>query len=134
MPVGRVPAIFRAPLDEYNRQYDISGYRKFLPTIATSQGAAMPLVKIQEKGQVTLPAKIRHEVGLNSGDLVMIEKEGDRIVLIPQAVVARDPVTDAAITEGLEDIRAGRVTPAFPTMEALEAWLRSDEGKKFSKS
>jgi AbrB family looped-hinge helix DNA binding protein len=94
----------------------------------------MPLVKIQEKGQVTLPAKIRHAVGLNSGDLVMIEKEGDRIVLIPQAVVARDPVTDAAIAEGLEDIRAGHVTPAFPTMEALEAWLLSEEGKKFSKS
>src|SRR5450631_4418130 len=77
MRMWRVPAIRRVSLDEYSRRYNLSGYRKFLPTIATSQGAAMPLVKIQEKGQVTLPVKIRHAVGLNSGDLVMIEKEGD---------------------------------------------------------
>ena len=94
----------------------------------------MPLVKVQEKGQITLPAKIRNAVGLHTGDVVMIEKQGDRIVLIPQAVVARDPVTDTYIAEGLRDIRAGRMTPAFPNMEALEAWLQSEEGKEFSKA
>jgi predicted transcriptional regulator len=51
-----------------------------------------------------------------------------------ETVIARHSATDAAIAEGLDDIRAGRVTPAFPSMEAFEAWLLSDEGKKFSKS
>ena len=36
----------------------------------------MPLVKIKEKGQVTLPAKIRRGVGLGTGDYVKIEMEG----------------------------------------------------------
>jgi AbrB family looped-hinge helix DNA binding protein len=94
----------------------------------------MPLVKIQEMGQVTLPAKLRHDVGLRSGGFVMIEKEGDRIVLSPQTVAARDPATDAAIAEGMADVRAGCVTPAFSSMEALEAWLESEEGKNFGKA
>jgi hypothetical protein len=51
-----------------------------------------------------------------------------------ETVTVRRSATGTAIAEGLDNIRAGRVTPAFTTMEALEAWLLSDEGKKLSKS
>ena len=92
----------------------------------------MPLVKIKEKGQLTLPAKIRERHGLAVGDYVEITEEGNRIVLVPQDVVERHPVIDAAIAEGLADIQAGRVTPAFESMEAFETWLETDKGKQFT--
>jgi AbrB family looped-hinge helix DNA binding protein len=98
----------------------------------TLRGTAMPLVKVQEKGQVTLPTKIRREVGLDPGDYVTIEREGDRIVLIPQEIAPRHPEIDAAIAEGLADIRAGRVSPAFDSAEEFHVWLETDEGKKFA--
>ena len=92
----------------------------------------MPLVKIKDKGQVTLPAKIRERLGLDVGDYVEVTEEGNRIVLIPQAVAPRHPAIDAALEAALADERAGRVTPEFDSMEELEAWLETDEGKKFS--
>lgn len=92
----------------------------------------MPLVKVQPKGQVTLPSKLRQQAGIGVGDYVEVVQEGNRIVLIPQEVAPRHPAIDAALAEALADERAGRVTPAFGNMEELEAWLETDEGKKFS--
>ena len=92
----------------------------------------MPLVKVKEKGQVTLPAKIRQEIGLDTGDYVKIEMEGSRIVLTPQAIAPRHPDIDAALAEGFAEIRAGWVSPKFESAEAFDAWLETDEGKKFT--
>ena len=63
---------------------------------------------------------------------VTIEREGDRIVLTPQEIAPRHPEIDAAIAEGLGDIRAGRVSPAFESAEEFDAWLETEEGKKFT--
>jgi AbrB family looped-hinge helix DNA binding protein len=92
----------------------------------------MPLVKIKEKGQVTLPAKIRERHGLDTGDYVEIKEEGNRIVLIPQEVAPRHPEIDAALTEALADERAGRISPAFENAEDFHAWLETKEGKRFT--
>ena len=91
------------------------------------------LVKVQMKGQVTLPSKLREQVGIAVGDYVEIIQEKGRIVLVPQEVVPRHPVIDAALKEALADVKAGRVTPAFKNMKEMEAWFKSPEGKKFSK-
>ncbi len=53
-------------------------------------------------------------------------------MLTPKAVVDRHPEIDAAIAEGLADVRAGRVSPSFKNMKEFEAWLKTDEGKKFA--
>jgi len=94
----------------------------------------MPLVKLKEKGQVTLPVKIRERRGLNTGDYLDVREEGDRIVLIPQQVEPRHPEIDDAIAAGFADIRSGHVTPAFDNMDAYKAWRKTPEGKKFAKS
>jgi AbrB family looped-hinge helix DNA binding protein len=96
--------------------------------------AGMPLVKVKEKGQLTLPAKLRERHGLAVGDYIEITEEGSRIVLVPREVVERHPVVDAAIAEGLADIRGGRVTPAFANMGEYRAWRKTPEGKKFARS
>ena len=91
----------------------------------------MPLVKIKDKGQVTLPTKIRERHGLSVGDYVEVREEGNRIILVPRAVAPRHPEIDAALKKALDDEHAGRVTPAFRSMSDLEAWLETDEGKSF---
>jgi AbrB family looped-hinge helix DNA binding protein len=96
--------------------------------------AAMPLVKIKDKGQVTLPARIRERRGLHAGVYLEVQEEGNRIVLIPQDVAPRHPEIDKAIAEGLADVRAGRVTPAFKNMAEYRAWRKTPEGKKFARS
>jgi AbrB family looped-hinge helix DNA binding protein len=46
------------------------------------------LVRIQEKGQVTIPTEIRKKLGLKRGDLVAIVETPDGVFITPQQVVA----------------------------------------------
>jgi len=55
--------------------------------------------KVSTKGQVVLPSRIRRKLGLQPGDSLDAELEGERIVLIPRrprrakARIVEDPVT-----------------------------------------
>jgi AbrB family looped-hinge helix DNA binding protein len=81
---------------------------------------------------VTIPADIREEIAAHNGDEIDVRTEDGRIVLIPKEEVAeRHPEIDAALAEGLADMRTGRVSPAFKSMVEFEAWLKTPEGKKF---
>ena len=93
----------------------------------------MPLAKVKHKGQVTIPADIREQLGLNEGDYVEVTTEGSRVVLTPQDIAPRHRAIDAAIAEGLADIRDGRISPSFKSMKEFEAWLKTEEGQKFEK-
>jgi len=72
------------------------------------------LVRIQEKGQVTLPAAVRKRLGLKKGDLVAVTPTADGILLTPQEVVANtllDEIGQALAERGLtleELIESGR--------------------------
>ncbi len=46
------------------------------------------LVRVQEKGQVTLPAKARRKLGLKKGDLIAISETPDGLLLTPQDLIA----------------------------------------------
>src|ERR671915_26113 len=46
------------------------------------------LVRIQEKGQVTIPQEIRKKLGLKRGDLVAVMETPDGVFITPQQVVA----------------------------------------------
>jgi AbrB family looped-hinge helix DNA binding protein len=46
------------------------------------------LVRIQEKGQVTIPTKIRKKLGLKQGDLVAVVETPEGVFITPQVVVA----------------------------------------------
>lgn len=57
-------------------------------TFLQTQGLDRKLVRVQEKGQVTLPSEIRGKLGLKKGDLVaIIETEGG-VLITPQEIVA----------------------------------------------
>ncbi|HEV8718612.1 MAG TPA: AbrB/MazE/SpoVT family DNA-binding domain-containing protein [Candidatus Binatia bacterium] len=84
----------------------------------------MPLVKVKEKFQVTIPTALRKAVRLSVGDLLEAEAKDNTIVLKPKALVDREAV-DAAIQEGLADLKAGRVTPKFSSVEEFKAYRKN---------
>jgi len=45
-------------------------------------------VRVQEKGQITLPADLRKRLGLKKGDLVAVEESPEGVLITPQEVVA----------------------------------------------
>jgi AbrB family looped-hinge helix DNA binding protein len=55
--------------------------------------------RISTKGQVVLPSRVRRRLGLQPGDSLDAELEGERIILIPRRVrrgsarIIKDPVT-----------------------------------------
>ena len=93
----------------------------------------MPRVKLRH-GALAIPADIREELGVHDGDELEISSEAGRIVWTPTQTAGRHPGIDAAIVEGLADVRAGRLSPAFRDMTEFEAWLETPEGKKFGRT
>lgn len=66
--------------------------------------ASRNFVRIQEKGQVTLPAAIRERLGLKKGDLVSIVETPQGVLIKPQELVATDAlqrIGDALREQGL---------------------------------
>ncbi|MDQ2744374.1 MAG: AbrB/MazE/SpoVT family DNA-binding domain-containing protein [Chloroflexota bacterium] len=49
---------------------------------------APKLIRVQEKGQVTLPADVRRRMGLKKGDMVAVIETEDGVLISPQKVVA----------------------------------------------
>ena len=62
------------------------------------------LVRVQEKGQVTIPAEIRRELGLKQGDLVAVTATPDGVLITPRSVVtskALDRIGELLREQGL---------------------------------
>ena len=63
----------------------------------------MGAVTIDGKGRLSLPRKIREELGLEAGDVLFVERE-DETVRLAKAI---NPL-QAAVAEGIAEYRAGR--------------------------
>lgn len=87
----------------------------------------MPLVKVKEKYQVTLPASVRQKAGVTVGDLLEAEVKGKKITLTPKVVVDR-ALIEKRLAESFEDFRKGRVYGPFSS--AKEAVRALKAGKK----
>ncbi len=72
------------------------------------------LVRVQEKGQVTLPTEVRKKLGLKKGDLVAVVETEEGVLITPQQVVANkalDKIGEILKEKGLsleELIESGR--------------------------
>ncbi|MBI4120216.1 MAG: AbrB/MazE/SpoVT family DNA-binding domain-containing protein [Parcubacteria group bacterium] len=82
------------------------------------------LVKIKTKYQVTLPASLREQMGVDVGDILEAKVEEGKITMPPKSLIDRD------IAEGLEDIRQGRIYGPFDTAEEMIRSLRALSNKK----
>jgi len=71
--------------------------------------------KVTRHGQITLPASVRKELGIEEGDLVEIEVVDERAVLMPKKLVDKSQAYfwtkrwQEGEREANEDIKAGRV-------------------------
>lgn len=80
--------------------------------------------KVTRHGQITLPASVRKELGVEEGDLVEIEIRDEKAVLIPKKLVDKNQAYfwtkewQEAEREASEDIEAGRVK-TFDSAEEL---------------
>ena len=91
----------------------------------------MPLVKIKEKYQVTLPASVRAKVGVGVGDLLEAEVKGKQITLTPKVAVDR-ALVETRLAEGLADLKAGRIYGPFGSARDAVRSLRR-EAKRLKK-
>ena len=67
----------------------------------------MEVVKLSSKGQIVIPAKIRKELKLSKGDKLLLERDGDAIILRPMVKLSKlrgvDKIEGAS--EEIEKIR-----------------------------
>ncbi|MBM3501569.1 MAG: AbrB/MazE/SpoVT family DNA-binding domain-containing protein [Armatimonadetes bacterium] len=75
----------------------------------------MVLVRVRDRAQVTLPARVRRSLGIEEGDYLQVGVEAGRIVMVPQAFLDKLPEVELSaegermLQEGLDDMAAGRV-------------------------
>jgi len=51
----------------------------------------MTVVKLGKSFQVSLPKKLLQEMGLEIGDYFEVQREGNRIVMVPKTLVEKEP-------------------------------------------
>ena len=80
--------------------------------------------KVTRHGQITLPASVRKELGIEEGDLVEIEVKDERAILMPKKLVDKSQAYfwtkrwQDSEREADEDIKAGRVK-TFDSVDEL---------------
>ena len=93
------------------------------------------IVKVQRKGQVTIPTRIRVQVGLVDGDLVEAKAERGKIVLTPKMIVDREytpaqrRIIDARLAKSFEQVKRGETFGPFETHEEMIAFLHAHTKK-----
>ena len=84
----------------------------------------MPTTKVTRHGQITLPASVRKQLGIEEGDLVEIDVEDEKAVLIPKKLVDRSQAYfwtkkwQEGEREADEDIKA-RSVKTFDSVDEL---------------
>ena len=97
------------------------------------------IVRVQRKGQVTIPTRIRVQVGLVDGDFVEAKADKGRIVLTPKIIVDREytpaqrRAIDARLAESLEQVASGELYGPFETHEEMTTFLHHKASKAAAK-
>lgn len=76
----------------------------------------MNTIKLQQRGLLTLPKKLRDSLSLKEGQILTVRETGGKIILEPQTSTI-DSELARAITQGLADIKQGRFIEFGSTAE-----------------
>ena len=93
----------------------------------------MPISKLGQRRQVVIPKDICDELGLQEGDFVEVTSAEGQVIIKPKKVVDADEVLtpaqraviDTRLAEAEEDIKAGRVSGPFATVDHLKRHLNA---------
>jgi AbrB family looped-hinge helix DNA binding protein len=102
------------------------------------------IAKIQHKGQVTIPTRLRDKAGLAKGDLVEFSFQRGKIVITPKVVIDRSKfptaddeytpaqrrIIDAGLAQSAEDLRKGRTLGPFNTATEMIASMKKELKKR----
>jgi bifunctional DNA-binding transcriptional regulator/antitoxin component of YhaV-PrlF toxin-antitoxin module len=90
------------------------------------------IITVKDKMDLVVPPSVQREAGIRAGDRLEFKVSGGVINIIPKRLTPDDEYTpeqrrviNAQLAEGLEDIRAGRVSPRFNTVDEMLASLKS---------
>ncbi|MBI4490960.1 MAG: AbrB/MazE/SpoVT family DNA-binding domain-containing protein [Deltaproteobacteria bacterium] len=92
----------------------------------------MPLVKVKEKYQVTLPTEVHRKAGLAVGDVLEAAVEGKKITLTPKVAVGQVFI-ERRLAEAEEDIKKGRVYGPFRSVGEMSRSLHKKSKPKASR-
>jgi antitoxin PrlF len=56
-------------------------------------------VVVSNRGQITLPAKMRKRLGIRAGGMILLEERGEEVVLRPAAVMEVETYSDQQIAK-----------------------------------
>jgi AbrB family looped-hinge helix DNA binding protein len=104
----------------------------------------MAIVKIQRKGQITLPMRVRAAIGVSDGDLVDVKASGGRIIVTPTVVIDRSKFPNASfeytseqrriIDSCLAEAQRGPFSGPFKDGAEIAAFLKRQRGSKSKRS
>ncbi|MBI5789500.1 MAG: AbrB/MazE/SpoVT family DNA-binding domain-containing protein [Candidatus Schekmanbacteria bacterium] len=83
----------------------------------------MPVVKVKNKFQVTIPAEIRNNAQIKEGDILEVTGKNKPTVFKSKIVLDRESI-DAAVNEGLKNYKDGRTIGPFKSVEEFKATLK----------
>src|SRR5881392_3395780 len=100
--------------------------------------------RIQNKGQVTIPTRLRNQAGLSKGDLVEFSYQSGKIVITPKIIIDRsdfpnadDEYTpaqrrtiDARLAKSEKEYKQGHGFGPFNTADEMIASMKSQLRKK----
>jgi len=88
-------------------------------------------VTVKNRSRIVVPEAVQRRAGIKSGDRLEFKVSGRVITILPEPPGSGDDTTpaqrriiDAQIAEGLDDIRKGRVSPRFGTVDEMLASLK----------
>ena len=89
-------------------------------TQKTNKKQSAYLAKVGTSGQFAIPKKVREALDLRAGDYVeVVVQKGGNFVVTPKTFIER------RLAEGLRDIKAGRTTGPFNTVDDLVGSLNA---------
>ena len=83
----------------------------------------MPTVKVGTSRQVVIPKKLYDELGLAPGDYIEVERHGGKLVLTTKQLIEKHPEIDRRLAEAEQDVKAGRLSGPFQTVDDLARHL-----------
>ncbi|MBF0343566.1 MAG: AbrB/MazE/SpoVT family DNA-binding domain-containing protein [Nitrospirae bacterium] len=86
----------------------------------------MPLIRVMEHFQITIPSEIREKMQIKRGDFLEVYINGQEIVLRPKTIIDREEEEriEEEIAEGIQDYQEGRIIGPFKSVTEFKKALR----------
>ena len=85
----------------------------------------MQTIKLQQRGILTLPKKLRDDLDLFEGQSFRVQNDGNKIILEPEDSFNAQLMRD--LKQGMEDIKNGKFIE-FSSMEEFDEKMKNYEG------